>query len=121
SILRHLVERELTHQIRSGAVADDAVGLQFHWSIIKEFGSVRQYLSYKSNAIISFHRLDLHINIDIAGTEQQLPGWCSNSAHSRQHGLIVGVEHQGRDELPQAADHSLRLHHRLEQIDAPLN
>ena len=70
SILRHLVERELTYQIRSGAVTDDTVGLQFHWSIIKEFGSVRQYLSYKSNAIISFHRLDLHINVHIASAEQ---------------------------------------------------
>src|SRR5207248_4778713 len=28
SILRHLVERELTDQIRSGAITDDTVGLQ---------------------------------------------------------------------------------------------
>src|SRR5204863_10137475 len=95
SILRHLVERELTDQIRSGSVTDDTVGLQLHWSIIKEFGSARQYLSYKGDAIVRFHRLDLHINVDIAGTEQQLSRGGSDAAHAGHHRLFIRIEDQG--------------------------
>ena len=69
SILRYLVERELTDHIRFGAVTDDSVGLQLHWCIIEEFVAVRQYLSDKRNAIIGLHGLDLHVHIHVAGAE----------------------------------------------------
>ena len=68
-ILRYLVERKLTDQIRSGPVTDDTVGLQLHWSIIKEFIFVRQHLSDKGNPVIGLHGLDLYVNIHVAGPE----------------------------------------------------
>ena len=64
-IFRDLIERELTDDIRSGAVTDDSVGLQLHWSIIEEFGGTRQYLSNERNAVIRFHGFDLDIHIHI--------------------------------------------------------
>ena len=121
SILRHLVERELTDQIRSGSVTDDTVGLQLYRSIIEEFGSARQYLSHQCNAVVGFHRLNFDIDVNIAVPEQQLSGRCSDAADAGQHWLIEGIEYQRCDELAQAADDSLRLRHRLEKIDPPLN
>ena len=70
SILRHLVERELTDQIRSGSVTDNTMGLQLYRSIIEEFGSARQYLSDQRNAIVRFHRFDLDIDVNIPGPKQ---------------------------------------------------
>ena len=69
-VFRNLVERELTDHIRSGAVADDSVGLQLHWSIIEELVGIRQYLSDKRDAIIGLHSLDLDIHINVASTEK---------------------------------------------------
>ena len=119
SILRHLVERELTDQIRSGSVTDDTVGLQLHWSIIEEFGGARQYLSNERNTIVRFHGFDLDIHIHITGAEQQLTRRRSHAADTRQHRLVKRVKNEGSNELTQASD--LGLHHRLEQIDSPLD
>ncbi len=109
-ILRHFVKRELTDHIRPGAVADDTVGLQFHRSIIEEFGIIRQDLSYKGNAIVGFHRFDLHIHIHVSGAEQQLPRWSSDAAYAGHHRLIIGVEHQRCDKLPETGS-ALGLRH----------
>ena len=121
SILRYLVERELTDQIRSGPVTDDTVGLQLYRSIIEEFGSARQYLSHQRNAIVRFHRFDFDIDVNITGPEQQLAGRCSDAADAGQHWLIEGIEYQRCDELAQTADNPLGLNNGLEQADAPLN
>src|SRR5437870_13891674 len=96
-IFRDLIERELTDHVRSGAVADDSVGLQLYWSIIEEFGGARQYLSNESDAIVRFHRFDLDIHIHITCAEQQLARWRSDTADTRHYGLIEGVEYKGRD------------------------
>ena len=119
-ILRDFVERELTHHICSGPVTDDTVGLQLHWSIIEEFRGARQYLPYKSDAVIGLHRLDFHVNIDITSAKQQLPGRRPNTADASQNWLIIGVEHQRSDDLSKTSTR-LRLYDRLEQTNSPLD
>src|SRR5262249_40155514 len=89
--------------------------------IIEEFGGARQDLSYKRDAIVGFHRLDLDIHIHITSPEQQLARWSASAAHTGQHGLIVRVENERCDEFPQAAYRSVRLSHRLEELNAPPN
>ena len=81
-ILGHLVERELTDDIRSGSVTDDSVRLQFHGSIIEEFCGARQDLTYQSNPVVGFHGFDLDVDIDIACTEQQLTRRNPNSTNT---------------------------------------
>src|SRR5205085_45275 len=109
-----LIERELTDDIRSGAVTDDSVGLQLHWSIIEEFGGTRQYLSNERNAVIRFHGFDLDIHIHIPSAEQQLTRRCSHAADTRLDRLVKCVKDEGSNELTHAPDRG--LHHRLEQI-----
>ena len=65
------------------------------------FAAARQDLTNERNAIIRFHRLDLHIHIDIAGTEQQLARRRSHMPRAGHHRLIIGVEHKRSEELPQ--------------------
>src|SRR5438046_9668235 len=118
-ILRHFVKRELTDHIRPGAVADDTVRLQFHRSIIEEFGIARQDLSDKCDAIVGFHRFDLHIHIHVTGAEQQLPRWSSDAAYAGHHRLIVGVEHQRCNYCTETRSTTEWLH-RMEEMNAPL-
>ena len=111
-IFRNFVERELTDQVRSGTVTDDSVGLQLHWSIIEEFSGARQYLSNKSDPVISFHRFDLDIHIDTTSPEKKLTRRRSNAPDAGQHGLFKCIENERGDNLAEASN--LRLHDRLE-------
>ena len=93
-VFRHFIERKLTNDICSSTIAHDSVGLQFHRSIIEEFGGARQYLSDESDAVVGFHGLDLYINIDVTGTEQKLAWGSSDAADTGQHRLIERIENQ---------------------------
>src|SRR5262245_50786831 len=119
-VFRDFVEGELAYQIRPRAVADDSVGLQLHWSIIDELLGARQYLSHKGYAIVRFHGLDLHIHIDRASPEKELPGRRTDAADASQHRLIVSIEHERRNDLSKFSA-GCGLHHRLEKVHAPLD
>src|SRR5262245_3177021 len=59
-IFRNFIERKLTNDVCLGAISNDAVGLQLHWSIIEEFRSARQDLPNERDAIVRFKRLDFY-------------------------------------------------------------
>jgi hypothetical protein len=119
-IFRDFVERELTDHIGSGPVTDDSVGLQLHWSIIEEFSGARQHLPHQGYPIVGFHGLNFDIDIDITRPEQQLPGRRSDAANAGERGLVVSVKNQGCDDFSKGSLR-FRLHHRLEQANAPLD
>ena len=93
-ILRNFIERELTNNVCFGAITDDSVGLQLHWSIIEEFGTAGQDLTDESNAIVGFHGFDFDIDIDFAGSEQQLAWRSSHATDPGKHRLFESVKNQ---------------------------
>src|SRR5262249_14933586 len=112
SIFRNLVEREFSNHVCSGAIANDSVRLELHWSIIEKLSCARQDLSDQGDAVIGFHRFDFDVDIDISRAEQQLAWWCADTAYTGQQWLIEGIEHQSGNDLPETA--LFRLHYGLE-------
>src|SRR5205814_2124267 len=102
-ILRNLIEREFTDNVRLGAIAYDSVGLQFYWSIIEEFGTGRQDLANESDTVIGFHGLNLDVNIDFTGSKKQLTRRSADAADARKHGLIKCVENERCNETRKPA------------------
>src|SRR5215510_1608873 len=99
SILRNFIKGKLTNHVCLGPVPHDPVGLQFHWSIIEEFGRARQDLTSKTDTVVRFHGLDLDINVHFAGAEQELARWCSHATYPGKHRLIKCIKYERSDEF----------------------
>src|SRR5437870_7081940 len=118
-ILRNLIEREFSNGVGARSISNRTVGLQFHWSIIKEFCGGRQYLSDERDSIIGFHCFDLDVHIHVACAKQELAGRCGDASNTSEHWLIEGIEYERSNDLSQSTD--FRLLNRLEQVHTPLN